>query len=350
MLIYNHKKEFLGISESDLKTFGLSDLEELKSLTDDFANLFIKSTGYIYNFQHIHWIDYIACSSDTAEHKAKLKVKEKEYAITITIDMIYLFEDPLQKAYCINLNSAKKEATTIQTPTPQVAQQIFTQKEVVKKGSVANEESRVPPVELDLAFDIPETKKDEEDINFAFDIPDEKQIQSTMAHDVENHNDKDRFSSYVYNLQKASDTLGLPVDLVAEFIEDYTTQANSFKDKLYISLENEDFTALKTETHKLIGVAENLKIENALDVLAKISKSQNQEALKLYLDRYFQIIDELSSKSEVKTAHEAHETNPPLVEKSQEHLTLTFKEDTAPASSKTPTSIDTEDLLPLEFK
>lgn len=336
MLIYNHDKEFLGITEDDLKTFGFSDFEEFKNLTNDFADLFIKSTGYIYNFNHIHWIDYISCCGDNSEQKAIVGVKEKEYAVSITINTIYLMQEPLLKAYGVNL-----------TPLSPSTQQSVIQK--------TEEQSRAVPhvAERDLAFDIPhkeaiDTSSDEKEMH-KFD-------------DSKSHKDGDRFDNYVYNLQKASDTLGLPVDLVAEFIEDYTTQANSFKEKLYLSLKNGDLTTLKTEAHKLIGVAENLKIEHALDVLGKISKSQNIEDLGLYLDKYFQIIDELSNKKEVIVLHTLHEasseTHPDPQEEKQEEkkeenhglLTLTFKEDTAPVSPKAPTTIDKDDLLPLEFK
>lgn len=349
MLIYNHNKEFLGIGENDLKTFGFSDLEEFKSLTEDFADLFIKATGYIYNFNHIHWIDYIACCNDNSQQKAIIRVKEKEYTVSITIDTIYLVQEPLLKAYCINLNIIKDPLAKNQTPVSQPLQQPVMQKTEEKKSVTA------PYEETDLAFDIPQ--KSTSDI-----LGDEKEIRTDTFDDSKSQKEGDRFNNYVYNLQKASDMLGLPVDLVAEFIEDYTTQANSFKEKLYISLKNGDLTTLKTEAHKLIGVAENLKIENALDVLGKISRSQNIEDLKLHLDKYFQIIDDLSSKKEVMVLHTLHEasseTHPdPQEEKKEEKkeenhelLTLTFKEDTAPASQKASTTIDTDDLLPLEFK
>lgn len=350
MLIYNHNKEFLGIGENDLKTFGFSDLEEFKSLTEDFADLFIKSTGYIYNFKHIHWIDYIACCNDNSEQKAIVRVKEKEYTVSITIDTIYLVQEPLLKAYCVNLNIIKDPLAKNQTPTSQPLQQSVIQKTKEKKSvDTPYEESRYTPnAEPNLAFDIPQER--------ASDISgDEKEVQTEKFDDSKSHKDGDRFSNYVYNLQKASDTLGLPVDLVAEFIEDYTTQANSFKEKLYVSLKNDDLTTLKTETHKLIGVAENLKIENALDILGKISRSQNIEDLELYLDKYFQIIDDLSSKKEVKIVHEANSHTQPQAEQkreeeSEETLALTFKEDTAYTSVKASATIDSDDLLPLEFK
>jgi len=40
MLIYNYKKEFLGIDEVDLEVLGLSDLADLRAEAADFADLY----------------------------------------------------------------------------------------------------------------------------------------------------------------------------------------------------------------------------------------------------------------------------------------------------------------------
>ena len=64
MLIYNYKKEFLGIDENDLTALGLSNLADLRAEAADFADLFVKTPGFIHNFKHVHWIDYIVCNTD----------------------------------------------------------------------------------------------------------------------------------------------------------------------------------------------------------------------------------------------------------------------------------------------
>jgi len=53
MLIYNYQKEFLGIDEKDLKTLGFNSLSELRAEVTDFADLFVKTPGYVHNFQHV---------------------------------------------------------------------------------------------------------------------------------------------------------------------------------------------------------------------------------------------------------------------------------------------------------
>ena len=62
MLIYNYQKEFVGIDESDLKALGFSDLAQLRSESADFANFFVKTPGFVHNFKHVHWIDFVTCA------------------------------------------------------------------------------------------------------------------------------------------------------------------------------------------------------------------------------------------------------------------------------------------------
>ena len=75
MLIYNYKKEFLGIDEADLEALGLNNLEELRSESADFADLFVKTPGHIHNFKHVHWIDYVT-NKDGAEAKVIIHIKK----------------------------------------------------------------------------------------------------------------------------------------------------------------------------------------------------------------------------------------------------------------------------------
>lgn len=77
MLIYNYKKEFLGIDESDLELLGLSNLADLRAEAADFADLFVKTPGFIHNFKHVHWIDYITCNDSGVESKAIIHIKNK---------------------------------------------------------------------------------------------------------------------------------------------------------------------------------------------------------------------------------------------------------------------------------
>jgi len=43
MVIYNHKKEFVGIEEKDLRVLRLATLAELQNEAADFADLFVRA-------------------------------------------------------------------------------------------------------------------------------------------------------------------------------------------------------------------------------------------------------------------------------------------------------------------
>ena len=70
----NNKKEFIGIDEQDLNALGFTTLLELQNEADDFADLFIKEPGFVHNFTHVNWIDFVECA-DPAEGSKVLKSK-----------------------------------------------------------------------------------------------------------------------------------------------------------------------------------------------------------------------------------------------------------------------------------
>ena len=74
MLIYNDKKEFIGIDRTYLDVFNIKSLSELVELNSDFADFFVKSPGYIHNFVHIHWIDYILCDDAGISPKVLINI------------------------------------------------------------------------------------------------------------------------------------------------------------------------------------------------------------------------------------------------------------------------------------
>jgi len=127
MLIYNYKKEFLGIDENDLTALGLSNLADLRAEAADFADLFVKTPGFIHNFKHVHWIDYIVCNTDGVTSKAIINIKGKNYTTIIDIQTAYLVDNPSEKAFIVNLSnirpishtqSEKISADILEKPTP----------------------------------------------------------------------------------------------------------------------------------------------------------------------------------------------------------------------------------------
>jgi len=347
MLIYSHDKEFLGIDESDLKAFSISNLTELQSQTADFADLFVKIPGYIHNFKNIHWIDYVACGESGEEQKVIIKIKDKSYLTSISIKTIYLIDNPSQKAYIVNLNNIRNlsvsESQTLLASAEQqsVAKPIETPKAAkpIEKQDLPLEEKVLPQAVFD-PYDLhpnevaptieqnitpvtplDEVKEEIEPIQAAENTLLKETLKAEQI--IDNVDDKEDalFANYIYNPQVPSEDLGLPIDLIEEFVEDFIAQATSFKTNLYDSMKSGDINNLKVLAHKLKGVAANLRIEDALDALTKINLSQNLDVIQTNLDRFYKIILKLSNKTiEPEAKSEIKEV--------EDDFILTFKDDT----------------------
>lgn len=103
-------------------------------------------------------------------------------------------------------------------------------------------------------------------------------------------------SDYTFDPSVAANELGLPVDLIEEFIGDFIYQAHEFKDELFESLDNSDINNLRILSHKLKGVAANLRIEDAFESLAIVNTSDDMVAISASLKYLYLIIDKLEGK------------------------------------------------------
>lgn len=354
MLIYNYKKEFLGIDEDDLKALGLKNLADLRAESEDFADLFVKTPGCIHNFKHVHWIDYVLDDSGT-ESKAVIHVKDKNYSTNITIKTIYLVDNPSTKAYLVELTNLrtlsgsqidKLSADISKKQAPKTATgstELFT-----TPGSIVhNEYSRAEEEVEEIAYDPYEsdesTASTVKDIyesqsplveDFAVDetplkidvqetFTDEPEEDSYIAPEAPSVTGDAEFSDYRYDPQVASDELGLPVDLIQEFIQDFIAQAESFKTELYESAKSSDFDHLKIQSHKLKGVAANLRIQDALNALTIINSSEDYDEIKTNLDSLYIMISKLSDKhSPIEKAEIAE-----VKEDEEEEFVLSIKGD-----------------------
>ncbi|QOY55016.1 Hpt domain-containing protein [Candidatus Sulfurimonas marisnigri] len=372
MLIYNYKKEFLGIDASDLETLGLSNLADLRNEAADFADLFVKTPGYIHNFKHVHWIDYILCEDDGVGSKAIIHIKGKNYTTMIDIKSIYLVDNPSERAFIVNLSnvrplsqaqSEKFSADILQKPAPATATgstELITTPgsivhdensdvvhEKITKASFDPYETYSPEAEPHTVVDIYESQNSTEDLNLdaPLDIDFEEKVVVDEAIETETsqepiqtltkqppepektsdeEEDNGEFSKYLYTPQVASEELGLPIDLIEEFIQDFIAQAQSFKDDLYKSVADEDTNQLKIQSHKLKGVAANLRIEDALDALTIINNSYDWNEIKTKIDSLYKIVAKLSNKSP-NIPEEIQ--NSAVEEDEEEDFVLSFKEE-----------------------
>lgn len=295
MLIYNHKKEFVGISEKILKTLGLSSLEELKRHCDDFASLFLKQTGYIHNFSQIHWIDYILCSYSNSGFKAVVLLNDKEFNTTITIRTIYLSDEADKKAYIIELAnltqkisgldgySQKQPPQTHKTQPPKTNETQSVELAPKVQPIKAPEPTIVKPVKVE-----PIVNKTIEPTQSVFEI-------------------KGDPDTYKFDPKQTSSELGLPLELVEEFVCDFIEQAHSFKNQLYRHLKEGDLKNLRSLAHQLKGVAANLRIQNALETLITLNTSSDPRELKHNLDKLYTITSNLAIQSHIEDTSICHQ-------------------------------------------
>ena len=294
MLIYNFKKEFIGIDEKDLRTLGFKNLGELRTEVTDFADLFVRTPGFIHNFKHVHWIDFITCADSNEESKVIINVNNKNYRSTIQISTAYLVDNPTSKSFLINLHNLReltnKESERISSD---IIQREAPSEDLLKPETfnIESEENLSDtvvdeydsPLEIDISddFDIQEPSvetiepleislDDEPTPEISLDVKDTDKIEILSEPTL-----KDFDNGYTYDPHIASEELGLPLDLIEEFIQDFILQAKEFKDDLYKSVEDADFDTLRTLSHKLKGVAANLRIEDALEALTTTNSSSD---------------------------------------------------------------------------
>ncbi len=358
MLIYNYKKEFLGIDESDLKTLGLSGLAELQAEVADFADFFVKSPGYIHNFKHVHWIDYITCSDSSIDSKVIINVKGKNYSAIIGIKTIYLVDNPAKKAYIVELlnvralSQAQNEKIAIgaeqkiEESLKPVAPLKYEPKHDKLSTNIIKDvyEDETPDFGFDVAEPLDIGAEDKKEVVKVEPVIEKEKpvikepIKKLIVEKKDEHKiEDDHFANYVYDPRVASDELGLPIDLVEEFIQDFIAQANSFKNDLYQSAKTGNIDNLKIQSHKLKGVAANLRIEDALDALTIINTSNSYDEILANLDRLYRIVNRLGNAKDIIIQPAVTIDKPKEVE---EDFVLSFKNDSFTPAKKTDAAKD----------
>lgn len=372
MLIYDYQKEFVGIDESNLKTLGFSNLSQLTSEVHDFADLFVKTPGYIHNFKHVHWIDFVMCAESNQESKVIININDKNFKCNLDIKGIYLKDDPTNMGYIVNLvnlralNQAENETQKKET------KQISTVKSNIPTDFIAslkdNYEQEIPQKDyIEIAeddsdatisiddFDIYDEASEDsyEDDEFLAVEPEEIVLpkETKKEHSVTLYNQVlDVGSDYVYNPQLASNELGLPVELIEEFVQDFIAQANEFKLDLYNSLNDHSIDNVKILSHKLKGVAANLRIEDAFEVLTTVNTSENLVEIEQSLNTFYMIIEKLSNKRDSRKEIEIEEVLEEKREEKEDEFVLSFKDEhTEIKDADVPQKIELPELADDEF-
>jgi HPt (histidine-containing phosphotransfer) domain-containing protein len=403
MLIYNYQKEFLGIDEKDLKTLGFNSLSELRAEVTDFADLFVKTPGYVHNFQHVHWIDFISYADISEESKVLINVNSKTFKATLAVSTIFLIDNPTSPAYMIYLNNlrpiSKSESSNLSNdvldrelpkvkrqepkvftpepepavapavhdtydseppkpvPTPQVEPQAEPQAKVQENY---DEPLSVPEFEEDDMLDVGDLSLDvfdKEETSPSVEVKEEvikapsaapkKVIKKKIVQ-------KEWDNGYQYDPQIASKELGLPLDLIEEFIQDFIAQAKDFKAGIYSSIEEGDIDNVKILSHKLKGVAANLRIEDAHEVLSTVSASSDMDVIHENLNTFYMIIAKLAGEAVEKEViveediiDDVQEETVPAAD--DDMITLDFKDDEDDEDDDVPLKIEMPELADDDF-
>ena len=172
-------------------------------------------------------------------------------------------------------------------------------------------------LELDEELVLDDLKETETES--VLDIDELKEVQDLLEETEENTEQKERKSvEFSYDLDSVANELSFSKDMLLEFVEDFISQAKDQKEQLYNSLENQELGILKEESHKLKGVAANLKIIQAYESLVVINTSEDTDLIKDELDNLYTVIDKLDAKlnteDETKIPQELDEFESKVIE------------------------------------
>lgn len=360
MLFYNHKHEFIGIDEDGLKLLNYATLEDLLGVCSDVADLFAKEPGYIHNFKSFGWIDFLL-HADSDARSAIVHAHGRTFSCTLSVHSLFLCADPEQTGYMVDMThiqsisgeevkpfaapkmtpyalkeSAEMPAELLEEMYPTTpAKNDFASESLPSYAhitpTILSEPGTldVPAFEEESTIDLPDPSEDlyaklslpltDEELYGKEEQPPIKaetvapkpKIDRPMLGDVHYSNAEKEFlstlkvdKSYRFDPNVAASELGLPVDLIQEFIGDFIQQAYEFKAELFEAVVKGDISNVKILSHKLKGVAANLRIEDAFETLSIINTSNDIVEIEANLKYFYTIVEKLEGKEPSPSAEE----------------------------------------------
>lgn len=333
MLFYNHKQEFIGIDEEGLKLLNYTTFEDLMNVCKDVADLFAKEPGYIHNFKSFGWIDFLL-HADSDARSAIVQGNGRTFSCTLQISTLFLSAEPSSPGYIIEMlhvqslsgDEIKPHAFTSKPKSE--SKPFFAEPEPIASSVLPNYDHITPTTLSEPGmFDIPAFNESDiadesvEELYAKFSLADSEEETSAepheeapavesetfaeprVDHDVQYSTAEKSFidnlkvdKSYQFDPNIAAQELGLPVDLIQEFIGDFILQSNEFKEELFEAALKGDMNNLKILSHKLKGVAANLRIEDAFETLSIINTSNDPIEIEANLKYFYKIIAKLEGK------------------------------------------------------
>jgi HPt (histidine-containing phosphotransfer) domain-containing protein len=356
VLLYNNKQEFIGIDDEGLRLLNYSSLEELLSVCSDVADLFANEPGYIHNFKNFGWIDFLL-HADSDASSAIVHGNGRTFSCRLSVTAFHLCAQPAQSGYSIEMSQIKSISgeefkAHVITPKAPAPEFIPPSQPIVQSVPTTPfpDYTHLTPTQLSepSTFDIPTTQPtsldDTDDIYASLMAPlsdseldtftqdhieeakEEVEVakqtsaptlsEAMLASTQYSASEQDYLShhkvqdSYIYDPSVAANELGLPVDLIEEFIGDFIQQSHEFKDELFEAATKSDFNTLHILSHKLKGVAANLRVENAFETLTVINSSTEPLEIEANLKYYYEIIAKLEGKEAPSAPATAAQTLP----------------------------------------
>ena len=350
MLFYNHKQEFIGIDDEGLKLLNYNSLEDLLEVCSDVADLFAKEPGYVHNFKNFGWIDFLQHAESDAK-SAIVHGNGRIFSCTLLIHKLYLTDTPSQNGYMVEMvhvhsisgDEIKPHVAAPSKPLFEAPSRTEPEPAVIAEPSVSilPEYESVAPTQLSepSTFDIPDFHDTDFDMlrepepepeyelpapSFEIEetlpileeeiLPQPEPLQpptpvapiptapKTAAATLYSPAEQEFIDNlktdkgYRFDPSVAANELGLPVDLIQEFIGDFIQQSYDFKSDLFEAVMKGDMNNLKILSHKLKGVAANLRIEDAFEALSVINTSGDPVEIEASLKHFYQIIEKLEGK------------------------------------------------------
>ncbi|WP_295052297.1 hypothetical protein [Sulfuricurvum sp.] len=343
MLFYNHNQEFIGIDEESLKLLNYTTLEELLQVCSDVADLFAKEPGYIHNFKSFGWIDFLL-HADSDARSAIVHGNGRTFSCTLQVKSLFLSADPSSPGYIIDMLHIQslseddvKPQIFAKKAKPEIKPPLFETQPIETAPSILPNYDHIIPTPLSEpgVLDVPSYNEqdieeepiedlyaklslplNEEELEKDYFVPEaslsfepepEPILNRPVFEDVRYSSAEKEFintlkvdSSYLFDPNVAAQELGLPVDLIQEFIGDFIQQANEFKEELFEAALRGDMNNLKILSHKLKGVAANLRIEDAFETLNIINTSNDPIEIEANLKYFYNIISKLEGKEIAK--------------------------------------------------
>ena len=236
MVLYDHHKRILAISDQTLEMLGYQSVEKFRQEIYDIAQLFVKRPGYLHEFRSFHWIDYVLTNA-TVTHRTILRTKTgKEIETFVNVNQLTSIKDMLSYYLvtfefnpCSDCDFNHISPLQEQTQTPPKTQSLKNK----KKGPTQKETQKRATDKLPLK---------------------PKDFQEP-------------------NLDQIGEELNLGPDIVEDFIKEYVKHAIDKLPQINEAIRENNQKELYETIHTLKGVAANLRLKPAFDILSKMKKN-----------------------------------------------------------------------------